>query len=450
MKNENLNQSFDQVLKEAKNHNVEFEFSYSESEKFSASYQMRKIRKYSVSQSQTLQIRVISGAGVGTAMTENLSPDAIQSTFKEALQTARDLSKEKKSAPVMERMLKSTEKSSLKMDEFKMDSISTEQKLKRAYDIEDIALKADSRIKSLPYNGYSEFESTSFLMNSLGTQMQSSSSGIQAYAYALAEEGGQKKNGHHSEFHRTQGNYSSERVALECVKNSLEVLSAKQPSSGIYNVVFSAEVFSELLAYLTGHFSAKQVDEGTSLFKDKLHQSFFPSFLDIKDDATQVDLMGAQAFDSEGTLTKPLVLVEKGEIKNFLTNDYYARKLNLPNTGHASLSRGKMSVGSTNIIMQKGNQSLTDLLQGEEIIYIKSLAGLHSGLKPSTLNFSLGAEGVLYKRGERIHALDQFVISGNIIHLINQIVGVGNKMNGCGQSIQCPDVLVEKVSIAGQ
>lgn len=450
MNHDSLNQSFDQIKKQAKEQQVEFEFSYTESEKFAATYDQRKLTKYSVGQSHGLQIRVISEAGVGAAKTENLSAEAIQNTFKEALQTAKDLSRERKTDPLLERIFKTENSVDLKMFDFKIGSVSIEDKLKRAFELEDICLNVDSRIKSAPYSGYSEFESTVLLLNSQGTFQKSESSGIYGYVYALAQEGESSKMSGTSEFHRTNSNYSSEVIAKKAAEKSLELLNSKQPKSRSYTVVLSSEVVTSLLSSMIDHLSADKFIEGTSLFKDKLNQKVFPDFISVKDDASQVAFSGAQSFDSEGTATKPITVIANGVIQNIYTNDFYSRKLARVNTGHAAVSRGKMSVSGTNLFMNAGPSTQAELLKSaNEIIFIKKVDGLHSGLKESTLDFSLAAQGLLFKNGHFAYAVDQFVFSGNIISLFNQIIGMSNTLNGAGSSVQAPDLLIENVSVAG-
>lgn len=86
-----VKKAFAEMKDEALQAKAQVELTLSQGEKFSATYQDRKLKKYSSDETQNAVIRVLSGTGVGIATTENLQPESLRSCFREALQTARDL-----------------------------------------------------------------------------------------------------------------------------------------------------------------------------------------------------------------------------------------------------------------------------------------------------------------------------------------------------------------------
>jgi len=103
------------------------------------------------------------------------------------------------------------------------------------------------------------------------------------------------------------------------------------------------------------------------------------------------------------------------------------------------------------LIVGLGDRSLQELLSKyDKVIHLTEFAGaLHSGFKESTGDFSMPAEGFLYENGKCIGPVDQFVMSGNILELLQNIDEIGNGYNKIGSSMMTPDVLIKQLSFAG-
>src|SRR5690606_14891062 len=124
----------------------------------------------------------------------------------------------------------------------------------------------------------------------------------------------------------------------------------------------------------------------------------------------------SRPFDFEGTVSQPHTLIENGVLKTFLTNSYYAHKLGLENTGNAMRSPStRLGIAASNLIVQPGQASFEELVQlHPKMIAITSLKGM-AGFDSVSGQFSIEAEGNLYENGERVSALKNFVVSGNVM-----------------------------------
>jgi PmbA protein len=201
-----------------------------------------------------------------------------------------------------------------------------------------------------------------------------------------------------------------------------------------------------------GYLSAKNVFEKKSLFAGKLGQIMASAKFSLYDDPFETSCTSVRPFDSEGAPSQRTTLFENGVLKNFFTNLEFASKLGLPHTAHAARGPSSaMDIGPTNLIVAKGSASLEELLaRYPRAVHLTHFAGgLHAGFKESTGDFSMPAEGFLYENGMKVGAVDQFVMSGNILTLLMDIEDVSSEQSRAGTSVLCPDVLVRSLSFAG-
>ncbi|MDP9017101.1 MAG: TldD/PmbA family protein [Candidatus Eremiobacteraeota bacterium] len=121
------------------------------------------------------------------------------------------------------------------------------------------------------------------------------------------------------------------RVAAE---KALHSSKPKSVAPGEWTVILEPAAFGELLSYLLDHFSAQSFDEGSSFLSDGLEREYMGKNVSIWDDY-QHPLAPGMPFDYEGQPTERLALIEHGVAKRYVTDSYWAAKLQCDNTGHA-------------------------------------------------------------------------------------------------------------------
>lgn len=442
---------FSDVQAEARKEGAEAELIVSNSESFSTNYIKGNLNKYSFDNSVSVGVRVLYGKGAGFSTTEKLSKESIIETFREALQSAKDLHVEAKSDKEALKLYRPNSKpQSMSLSSAEIEKMQISEKLKIAETLERAALEYDDRIQNVPYSGYAESKSSRFLFTTGGIGLSTDAAGVSAYSYALSKSNEDLKTGHSSGFFRQPQQLNPEKLAREAAQRSVSLLGASQPKSGKYTVVLLNEVASELLGFLDYHLSAKTLDEGKSLLKGKVGERLFSDKITIIDDPFRTELSGARPFDSEGAPSQKTTTIENGIFKSFLSNSYLAEKLNLPHTANAARSGSEMAVSSSNTIVALGDSSLEELLASDkEIIFVTEVSALHSGFKETTLDFSLPVSGFLYNGGELVKPLHQMVMSGNLMNVLKSIDKLSRRYSLDGSSVLCPDLLVPEMSIAG-
>ncbi len=442
-----IKENFQKIVSEAQRDGAKVEMLISGGESLKLGFQQRKLEKFESTQSQMAGLRVIVGANQGYAYTENLSLEALLRTYKDALANAKTV----KSDETLEiPLVKPSTTPSLNL--FNPETVAMDKKMEVAKALEESCLNADSRIQSVPYCGFSESTSFKRILNSEGLDQEFKQNYYTGYAYPLAKEGEYSKMDGESFFARSFKDINAKETAEEGVRKSIARLGAQKLKTGNYAVVIDREQFTTILSMLAGYFSAKEVHENKSLLQGKLGQKIASEKFQLIDDPLNVRGTAVRPFDSEGAPSQKIVLFEKGVLKNYLTNLEYSKKMNLPHTAHAARSPASaMDIGPTNMIVEKGTKSLQELLSKyDKVVHLTEFSGaLHAGFKESTGDFSMPSEGFLYENGKCVGAVDQFVMSGNVLDLLRDIEELGNEYNKEGNSLIAPDVLIKSLSFAG-
>ena len=155
-------------------------------------------------------------------------------------------------------------------------------------------------------------------------------------------------------------------------------------------------------------------------------------------------MVGKCLFDSEGTLTKKKVLVDKGVLKTYLHSIKSANRDGVEPTGNMY-----GNISTRNLYIVPGNKSEEELLEkmGNGIM-INEVVGTHVGINIITGIISLQAEGMIIKNGKRDKAIKNFVIATDFDTLFNNIIDIGNNLEFYNISFASPSILFDNISIS--
>ena len=132
--------------------------------------------------------------------------------------------------------------------------------------------------------------------------------------------------------------------------------------AGEWTVILEPPALGELLSYLVRHFSAQSYDEGSSFLSDGLGRRYAGESLTIADDFAH-PLYADMPFDYEGVPTRRLPLLENGTARRVVTDATYAKRLSLPQTGHALPAPSAHGPQARNLVISGGEKSLEQLVR---------------------------------------------------------------------------------------
>ena len=206
-----------------------------------------------------------------------------------------------------------------------------------------------------------------------------------------------------------------------------------QPKTGNMKVLFMPEAMYALTWRLRSATSGKSIYHKESPVADKLGQKIFDEKLTVYDDPRNDQMPLAAAFDSEGTPTQKLTIVDRGVLKNFYYDLEYASRMNVPPTGHGN--RSAMMGGDPITIkpnpaldymyIAPGAHSFENLVTSmDRGMIVSGVLGAHSGNIPNG-DFSIGLSPGLYVEDGVIQGrVNEAMIAGNIYDLFREIVAI--------------------------
>ncbi len=128
-----------------------------------------------------------------------------------------------------------------------------------------------------------------------------------------------------------------DEIAEKAARKAVALLSAKKAPGGRMPVIISSEAGGTMIHEAIGHgLEADLVQQGLSVFSDKIGQKVASPTITIIDDSTLSGKRGSFAFDDEGVNSQKTVLVENGILKGYMHSRLTSMKEGAVSTGKFS------------------------------------------------------------------------------------------------------------------
>ena len=294
-------------------------------------------------------------------------------------------------------------------------------------------------------------ESMLSIKNSSGLNLSRKENAAVVVAEAFLKKGEKVKTGWDVQYLKKVSDFDLTKAIKFSVERPIKQLDAKFIKSGIYNVIFENKVVSSLIGAFSQIFSAEAVRKNMSLLQDRIGEKIFGDNITIVDDPLDNRAKFKIPFDDEGVACKKKVLVQNGELKSYLHNLKTARIFETESTGNGFKAGGNIGISPTNMYIEGSETtSFDEMLQmvGNGVL-ITDIQGLHAGLNPVSGSFNLQSSGFKIKDGKISDAITLFVVSGNIIDMLNNVKAIGNDFDYKG-SVGSGSLLVENINISGK
>jgi PmbA protein len=215
------------------------------------------------------------------------------------------------------------------------------------------------------------------------------------------------------------------------------------------NVLFLPETAYVLMWRLQSATNGQSIYQNVSPIADKIGEKIFDEKLSIFNEPSDDSLPGARSFDDEGIPCRRFPLIEKGVLKNFYYDLYFAQKLKTPPTGHGfKSSLSSKPVPSLNhLSISPGNTPFSGLVRSiDKGIIIAGALGAHSGNIPNG-DFSVGISPGLYvEKGEIVGHVKDAMAAGNIYDILRNIVERENMLHPSSGG-NFPSLLFDNITV---
>jgi PmbA protein len=265
--------------------------------------------------------------------------------------------------------------------------------------------------------------------------------------------------GSYSSIYRTFVRKSFEKTPEDILAHILNTFLASEnevnPVAGRMKVLFLPESLHVLMWRLQSATNGKMLHQKQSPLAGKIEEKIFDEKLTILDDPLNDGDPGARAFDDEATPCSSLPLVEKGVLKNYYYDLFYAKKLEAEPSGHgyksAMWGRDMVSLkpgpSLEHLYIEPGDLTLAEMIRTMDRGFIVGQTlGAHSGNIPNG-DFSTGLSPGLYvENGEIIGHVKDAMVAGNIYKTLRNVIAIENTQHfssgGCFPAILLDDVNV--------
>jgi len=425
------------------------ECTLAEGEEFSAGVRMREVESLKQAGSRGAGIRVLAGRNTGSSRTSDLSPKGIEEMVRSALDLAR-VTTEDPHAGLPDAADLGAIQTDLALYDPAIEALETDWKIAQARLAEETALAADPRITNSEGASFNSYLGARAFANSRGFtgSYRTTSCGLSVVPVA-------KSNGHmerdywHTASRRAAGMESAEEVGRRAAARTLRRLNARKAATQKAPVIFEPRVAASLLGDLCDAVNGGAIYKHASFLTGKLGEKVASQALTVIDDTTMPGLFGSSPFDDEGVTSRRTVVIERGVLKSYLLNTYYAHKLGLKTTGNAARGlSGNAGIGSGNFYIEAGDIAEEAMIaQVRQGLYVTELIG--ASANPVTGDYSSGAAGLWIENGELAYAVSEITIAGNLKQMLMDLNRTASNLEFRG-AIASPTIMIQEMTISGR
>ncbi|MFW9853632.1 MAG: TldD/PmbA family protein [Candidatus Thorarchaeota archaeon] len=399
-------------------------------------------------------VRIALEKNLGFAAASGLSRDVIKSTVDESYVTMRAIS-----APdnKFEGFADPVQKNSKDGIIFKpILDITSADLIERVNTITAEANGIDSRIVSISgesgvsYGGFS-------VTNSRDVNVASTMAASYIVIECIAQEQEKRKVGFEFDVSRARELEWNDLAEL-AARHALDLLDTRKLSkSEVLSTVWEPRVSSTfILNSLARALNGRQVVEGRSRFADRIGEEIAHPNFGLVDNGQLPEGLNTSAFDAEGIPRQETVLVERGTLRSFLFDSYYARIHGTESTGNATRSGQESfsntpNVGITTLDVPSGTSSTADAISNiDEGIYIQDYIMGLSHSDPISGDFSaVSPQSSLIKNGEIVGALEPITVAGNFYTALLNIQAICNDATLTPWNIKIPTMIIDGFTVSG-
>jgi PmbA protein len=319
-----------------------------------------------------------------------------------------------------------------------------EAKIDDVFELERTIRAADPRVVNSSGSHYGDAVVTVALANSGGFRGAFSATRVSRSTGPVAEDGAVKRTAHYG----TAGRYLRDlepngRVGSIAARRAVEMFGARKPATMRVPVIFERDVAAAVLDDLFAAIAASNVATGNSWLAESIGEKIGSDLVTIVDDGTLPGHLGSAPFDGEGVQTQRTPVFERGVLRTFLYDSYYARKLGAVTTGNSTGG----GIGTNNFYLAAGDASLEALIastpRGVLVLETIGFATEHA-----TGTYSRGARGFMIEGGELAYPIDEFTIAGNFADMLAALDGVANDLRFDGSTVS-PSFRVAEMTVSG-
>jgi PmbA protein len=415
------------------------------SDRFSVEARGTEVTKLEQSRGRSLALRAFAGPRRASLTTSDLTPDGIRA-LAQRLAAAVAYVGEDPHAGLPETVVTPGSGDELALVSPDVAARTAQSKVDDALALERDIRAYDARIDNSRGSHASDAQTAIALVNSRGFRGAYLATSASRSTSPMAQDGDDKRVGHYGTAARGYAGLEDvESVAVNAARRALALCGARKPQTTRVPVIFERDVAAAVLTDLFTALSAANIAVGNSYLVDAIGETIGSPHVSIVDDGRLAGALGTSPFDAEGTPTRTTSVFERGVLKTYLADVYYARRLGMATTGNAS---GGGGIGPNNFYLLAGDDSLDGLIASTQRgVLVLDTIGFATEYASGT--YSRGARGLWIENGEIAYPVEEFTIASTFREMLAAIDGVANDLRFDG-AIVSPSFRVAQMTISGE
>ncbi|MGV3625391.1 MAG: TldD/PmbA family protein [Archangium sp.] len=454
----------EKLLAAAMERGADFAEVYAERNEFTAvTLEEDKVKSAQNGLSQGVGVRVISGPRVGYAYSDDLDEEALMRAARTAAFIANSQGSERsfnvRRTPLPTFYRLNDHLAGIDVAK-KRDLVVRANKAARAF---------DKRIKQVTAT-YADSTKHVLIANTDGRLAEDTQDMCRISTSVVAEgKAGERRTGSYGGGGRVAfthfDTFTPELVAREAARQAVAGLGAADAEAGQQTVVLAPGWSGILLHEAVGHgLEADFIRKGTSLFAGKVGEKVASDLVTVIDDGTVANARGSLNVDDEGNPAQFKVLIERGELKDYMYDSLNAKLMGKKSTGsgrresfkHLPLPR------MTNTYLAPGEDSPEDILRSvDKGVYCANFGGGQVDITNGNFVFEV-SEAYEIKKGKLGKPLKGVTLIGVGPEALKKVSRVGNDprhdpgMGTCGKDGQSvpvgvgmPTLRIDDMTVGG-
>ncbi len=412
--------------------------------------QVREGRLERISQAQTggIGIRTIVNRKLSFVYTSDFGKDSLKGVVEKAIALAEQ------ATPDEFNQLPKEGPRKIVMDIFdpELKSLPVKRRVELLQEMEAAALAHDPAVKSVDGSYYNEFWGNIEIANTNGLYYSYDVSTCGTYVEAVAEKAGEKETGGAGwtarHFRRLP---EPSKLGTEAASKAVALLGARPVVSQKVPVVFNPDTGFALLVCLGAALRGDNVNKRISYLGDRLEEQIGSSLVSLHCNGRLPEGPASVPVDAEGVSTSDLVLVDAGQLKNFLYDYSSALRAGKKPTGNAVRDdyRGLPSIGFSNYYLRKGAMTPEEVIAGTPNgLYVMKLSGWWLGMNPASPEFSSAVSGRWIRNGRLAEPVSRVTIAATTTDMLQGVDAVGNDLVFRG-GVSCPTYRIREMALSG-
>ncbi|HWB81490.1 MAG TPA: TldD/PmbA family protein [Nannocystaceae bacterium] len=226
-------------------------------------------------------------------------------------------------------------------------------------------------------------------------------------------------------------------IGDQALANARARIGAKPGKTGKGIMLVDRRAAADLVAMLLGPASADSLQQGRSMWAERIGKRVLAKELEIVDDPLIPRGLGSRPFDDEGVAAMKRTIVSGGTLRTIFAGSYYAAKLGVEPTTESN----------SNLVLVPGKGDVHALAANiRDGIYVTGWLG--GNADDTTGDFSMGMIGHRIRKGEIAEPLGEMNVSGNLLQLFAHLEAIGDDVWRYN-SLHTPSLVFDRVSFSG-